>query len=520
MKGYFILGYPGEQPEDLAATTAHVQRLWELSDRLPGRFRASVFEFRPYPGSPVWDKLVADGSRPGRDDRVRRRRPDRPRRGRGDAAARRVRVLRRHPVRRHAPGRSCAPPWRSSPGSSTTATPPAVAQCTGPRPGRFITLDGPGWRGEVHHSRRPGAAARRPRASRSTPPPSRPAPRWAGSCASSADDYHGAALACLVVGRPARPPGPRGRYRGWTPGSAWSVTATWRPHSSYRRLDGVPKQYLLDLNAGVRMPDLAVVLTADPHAHRGAGSHERGATHRFNRDAGFPARETALYEEAVPSPARHGRAGPRDRQRPRRAGGGRRADRRPPRSAGSVGSLGNPRSAPTQGATPHVTEETWTTIERLVKWLDEKDNATPERARLLRLLKLSGGGRRGRAGGDGRHRARTRARATRHTWEDVQHELCDVILSSMVALATLTPDAEQGIPGAAGRRGRAVAGLSATGVGHAPRPAPTHPARRPADGRSRRLPAGAESPTRPISTARMARPRTRRATRTWHSCTR
>lgn len=28
-----------------------------------------------------------------------------------------------------------------------------------------------------------------------------------------------------------------------------------------------------------------------------------------------------------------------------------------------------------------------------------------------------------------------------HTWEDVQNELCDVVLSSMVALATLTPDA-------------------------------------------------------------------------------
>lgn len=64
VKGYFILGYPGEQPEDLAATLAHVRRLWGLSDRLPGRFRASAFEFRPYPGSPIWDKLVADGYGP------------------------------------------------------------------------------------------------------------------------------------------------------------------------------------------------------------------------------------------------------------------------------------------------------------------------------------------------------------------------------------------------------------------------------------------------------------------------
>lgn len=42
-------------------TLDHVRRLWDLSDRLPGGFRASAFEFRPYPGSPVWDQLVADG---------------------------------------------------------------------------------------------------------------------------------------------------------------------------------------------------------------------------------------------------------------------------------------------------------------------------------------------------------------------------------------------------------------------------------------------------------------------------
>lgn len=61
VKGYFILGYPSERAEDLAATLAHIRRLWDLSDRLPGGFRASAFEFRPYPGSPVWDKLLADG---------------------------------------------------------------------------------------------------------------------------------------------------------------------------------------------------------------------------------------------------------------------------------------------------------------------------------------------------------------------------------------------------------------------------------------------------------------------------
>lgn len=46
------------------ATVAHIHRLWDLADQLPGDFRASVFEFRPYPGSPVWDQLVRAGHDP------------------------------------------------------------------------------------------------------------------------------------------------------------------------------------------------------------------------------------------------------------------------------------------------------------------------------------------------------------------------------------------------------------------------------------------------------------------------
>lgn len=64
VKGYFILGYPGEAQEDLDATVRHVHRLWAIADRHPGRFRASVFEFRPYPGTPVWKTLVEAGHEP------------------------------------------------------------------------------------------------------------------------------------------------------------------------------------------------------------------------------------------------------------------------------------------------------------------------------------------------------------------------------------------------------------------------------------------------------------------------
>ncbi len=164
-----------------------------------------------------------------------------------------------------------------------------------------------------------------------------------------ADHYHGAALACLVAAdrhdHLAREVIPR-------LDAGVSVVCDRYLASTLvvQRLDGVPKQYLLDLNSGVRMPDLAVVLTADPHriAERIA---QRGATHRFNRDAGFPARETALYEEAV-SILRgmgvpvlvidNGRAGPA-------VVAGQIADA----ALGGIGRVPRqPGSAPTQGATP------------------------------------------------------------------------------------------------------------------------------------------------------------------------
>jgi radical SAM superfamily enzyme YgiQ (UPF0313 family) len=61
VKGYFILGFPGESREDLAATEAHIRRLWQIADKAGGRLRASAFEFRPYPGTPIWHQLLAEG---------------------------------------------------------------------------------------------------------------------------------------------------------------------------------------------------------------------------------------------------------------------------------------------------------------------------------------------------------------------------------------------------------------------------------------------------------------------------
>ncbi|WTO33866.1 B12-binding domain-containing radical SAM protein [Streptomyces achromogenes] len=58
VKGYFILGFPGETRADLDATVRHIRNLWAISDQHRGDIRASVFEFRPYPGTPVWKTLT------------------------------------------------------------------------------------------------------------------------------------------------------------------------------------------------------------------------------------------------------------------------------------------------------------------------------------------------------------------------------------------------------------------------------------------------------------------------------
>ncbi|GAA5175485.1 radical SAM protein [Pseudonocardia eucalypti] len=61
VKGYFILGLPTETATEIDTTVALVRELWDTTEPLPGRFRASVFEYRPYPGTPDWQRLIATG---------------------------------------------------------------------------------------------------------------------------------------------------------------------------------------------------------------------------------------------------------------------------------------------------------------------------------------------------------------------------------------------------------------------------------------------------------------------------
>jgi radical SAM superfamily enzyme YgiQ (UPF0313 family) len=59
VKGYFILGFPTETCGEIDETVRLVHDLWEITDGLPGKFRASAFEYRPYPGTPDWARLMA-----------------------------------------------------------------------------------------------------------------------------------------------------------------------------------------------------------------------------------------------------------------------------------------------------------------------------------------------------------------------------------------------------------------------------------------------------------------------------
>lgn len=61
VKGYFILGFPGETRAEMRQTVNLVRELWDLTENAPGRFRSSVFEFRPYPGTPEWTRLMDTG---------------------------------------------------------------------------------------------------------------------------------------------------------------------------------------------------------------------------------------------------------------------------------------------------------------------------------------------------------------------------------------------------------------------------------------------------------------------------
>lgn len=83
---------------------------------------------------------------------------------------------------------------------------------------------------------------------------------------------------------------------------------------------------------------------------------------------------------------------------------------------------------------------TWATVDRLVEWLDTNSEGPPEVSRLLRVLKISEEAGEVAEALHGVMGTNPR-KGPSHTWEDVESELCDVILTAMVALASLNPQA-------------------------------------------------------------------------------
>ncbi|WP_030379650.1 MULTISPECIES: MazG-like family protein [unclassified Streptomyces] len=84
----------------------------------------------------------------------------------------------------------------------------------------------------------------------------------------------------------------------------------------------------------------------------------------------------------------------------------------------------------------------WRSVDDLWTWLEAESPVGGREGLLLRMLKLSeevGEVAEAVIGALGQNPRK----GTTHTWEDVHAELCDVALTALIALRTLTPDARE-----------------------------------------------------------------------------
>ncbi|WP_311766895.1 MULTISPECIES: MazG-like family protein [Streptomyces] len=85
--------------------------------------------------------------------------------------------------------------------------------------------------------------------------------------------------------------------------------------------------------------------------------------------------------------------------------------------------------------------DTWQTIARLAGRLEDHSDIPREQRILLQLLKIqeeAGEVAEAVIGAMGQNPRKGHS----HTWDDVEAEVCDVIVTGMVALARMNPDAE------------------------------------------------------------------------------
>ncbi|CAL9441373.1 hypothetical protein SUDANB176_02253 [Streptomyces sp. enrichment culture] len=91
---------------------------------------------------------------------------------------------------------------------------------------------------------------------------------------------------------------------------------------------------------------------------------------------------------------------------------------------------------------PAPAADLWASVDALYGWLDANRPVDGREGLLLRILKLSeevGEVAEAVIGATGQNPRK----GTTHTWDDVQSELCDVAVTALVALRTLTPDARE-----------------------------------------------------------------------------
>ncbi|HEY1621364.1 MAG TPA: MazG-like family protein [Streptosporangiaceae bacterium] len=85
-------------------------------------------------------------------------------------------------------------------------------------------------------------------------------------------------------------------------------------------------------------------------------------------------------------------------------------------------------------------DDAWDAVDKITGLLDAACTLPPDTERLLRIMKLTEEAGEVAQAVTGTLGQNPRKGIT-HTWDDVQAELCDVMLTAMVALTTLTPDA-------------------------------------------------------------------------------
>jgi radical SAM superfamily enzyme YgiQ (UPF0313 family) len=63
VKIYLMYGFPDETEKDAEETYMLAKTLKEISLQTKGKFRTSVFQFRPYHGTKIYDELIACGKK-------------------------------------------------------------------------------------------------------------------------------------------------------------------------------------------------------------------------------------------------------------------------------------------------------------------------------------------------------------------------------------------------------------------------------------------------------------------------